>query len=139
MAAYGYGIEHANAPVMEQAVLFTRWFTSTRNFQETPTLQAHGLGQNLMWDAFSPFSMSKVEERERLIPKPIPAERQHAEPAIEATAPVNSASVVKPQGEAHLHHPEPLKSAPGLTAQLAAMDKATPGIQHITIPGVVRP
>ena len=62
-AAYGYGIEHANAPVMQQAVLFSRWYSDSREQRTLPGLESNALGQNSLGNSFGPFGIGQADER----------------------------------------------------------------------------
>ncbi|MCU6665868.1 Ig-like domain-containing protein [Silvania hatchlandensis] len=105
MAMLGYGVEQANAPVLEQAVLFPRWFTSTREQRDIRESGANGIGQNMLRDAFSPFSIRHTDERETL----------HAPAEPPAPVPVVNAPTL-----------ESAQGALSLTAQLAALHRQAP-------------
>lgn len=66
-AQSGYGLTDASAPVLQNAVLFEGMLAEQdRARRETPpTLSGNGLGENLLWDAFSPFSVAKAAERDK--------------------------------------------------------------------------
>lgn len=111
LAMLGYGVEHANAPVMEQAVLFERWYASTREQRDVAELKTNSLGQNALWDAFSPFSVHHASERETLVPD------AHEKARL---------IVIK----------ETAHGAPSLSAQLAALHRQEPE-KTIVLPAAV--
>lgn len=115
LAMLGYGVEKANSPVMEQAVLFQRWYINTRQQRDIAASGANTLGQNTLWDAFSPFSVRHANERETL---QIPVEREKVSPMVMV--------VTK----------ETLPGAPSLSAQLAALHRQDPQ-KTIVLPAAV--
>lgn len=126
MAMLGYGIQEANAPVLEQGILFQRWFTSTHQYRDTPSLEGNGLGRNLLWDAFSPFSLRHVEAREKLTapeahdrqsvlkPALVLGHREAITLMLPTTNEIQDRSELMPTGG---------KGAPSLSAQLAALNR----------------
>lgn len=115
LAMHGYGVEHANAPVMEQAVLFQRWYINTRQQRDIAASGANTLGQNTLWDTFSPFSVRHADERETLRE---PVGNEKVRPVVRAVA------------------KEPAHGAPSLSAQLAALHRQEPQ-NTIVLPAVV--
>ncbi|MGU9866588.1 Ig-like domain-containing protein [Kluyvera ascorbata] len=115
LAMLGYGIEQADAPVMEQAVLFQRWYDNTRQQRDIAESGANTLGQNALWDAFSPFSVRHADERD--MPH-APVEHPQVNPLAMAPA------------------KETVHAAPSLTAQLAALHRQEPQ-NTIVLPAVV--
>ncbi|WP_374941765.1 Ig-like domain-containing protein [Buttiauxella brennerae] len=115
-AAYGYGIEHANAPVMQQAVLFSRWYNDSRAQRSLPGLESNGLGQNSLGNSFGPFSVASAVERSPLTQTVVAQEAPQVEqPAVIALG-------AKP-----------------LSMQLAALEKHTLASgKHITVPTINR-
>ncbi len=115
-AAYGYGIEHANAPVMQQAVLFSRWYNDSRAQRSLPGLESNGLGQNSLGNSFGPFSVVSAVERSPLTQTVVAQEAPQVEqPAVIALG-------AKP-----------------LSMQLAALEKHTLASgKHITVPTINR-
>jgi VCBS repeat-containing protein len=118
-AAYGYGIEQANAPVMQQAVLFSRWYTDSREQRTLPGLESNGLGQNSLGNSFGPFGIGQADQR---------SEFAQSAPAVVAQ---EATQVEKPQIIA--------LGAQPLSAQLAALEKQTLASgKHITVPTITR-
>ncbi|WP_426726094.1 Ig-like domain-containing protein [Enterobacter cloacae complex sp. 342H5] len=131
MAMLGYGVEQANSPVLEQGILFPRWFTSTRHHRDIASLEGNGMGDNLLWDAFSPFSLRHVESRETLTAPETP--RHEQAPAVEShkekEMPVAGALTLPAVGEiVHVKSllPPDGRGAPSLSAQLAALHRPAP-------------
>ena len=114
MAMLGYGVEQANAPVMEQAVLFQRWYASTRHQRDIAESGANTLGQNMLRDGFSPFSVRHADERETLHAPVAPEKAIHA-------------MMTPEKGSA--------QGAPSLSAQLAALHRHEPE-KTIVLPAV---
>lgn len=118
-AAYGYGIEQANAPVMQQAVLFSRWYTDSREQRNLPGLESNGLGQNSLGNSFGPFGIGQADQR---------SEFAQSAPAVVAQ---EATQVEKPQIIA--------LGAQPLSAQLAALERQTLASgKHITVPTITR-
>ncbi|RJT23349.1 Ig-like domain-containing protein [Buttiauxella izardii] len=116
-AAYGYGIEHANAPVMQQAVLFSRWYNDTREQRTLPGLASNGLGQNSLGNSFGPFAVGQPEER--AVEAPVAVAQQGAQP-------IEIPTVIA-------------LGAQPLTAQLAALEKQTLASgKPIAVPTITR-
>ncbi|RPH24229.1 tandem-95 repeat protein [Buttiauxella warmboldiae] len=115
-AAYGYGIEHANAPVMQQAVLFTRWYSASREQRSLPGIESNGLGQNSLGNTFGPFAIGQADERSSFAQPPAVQETPQDEP-----------TVLIAQG------------APPLSMQLAALEKhILASGKQITVPTITR-
>ncbi|WP_309241925.1 Ig-like domain-containing protein [Leclercia barmai] len=106
MAMLGYGVEQANAPVMEQAVLFGRWYASTREQRDITQSGTNSLGQNALWDAFSPFSVRHTDERETL---QVPVVHEKVSPVVVTKETVHGAPSLSAQLAA-LHRPQPEKT-----------------------------
>ncbi|HEY3590578.1 MAG TPA: Ig-like domain-containing protein [Buttiauxella sp.] len=118
-AAYGYGIEHANAPVMQQAVLFSRWYNDSREQRSLPGLESNGLGQNSLGNSFGPFGIGQADQRSSFA--------QSAPTVVAQEGP----QIEKPQIIA--------RGAQPLSAQLAALGKQTlTSEKHITVPTIIR-
>ena len=115
-AAYGYGIEHANAPVMQQAVLFSRWYSDTREQRTLPGLENNALGQNSLGNSFGPFGIGQADERSSF------AQTSVTQEATQVEQPTVIASGAQP-----------------LSMQLAALEKQTLASgKHITVPTITR-
>ncbi|MGB7803822.1 Ig-like domain-containing protein [Buttiauxella sp.] len=115
-AAYGYGTETSTSPVMQQAVLFSRWYNDSRAERGLPGLAHNGLGQNSLGNGFGPFGMGQASER---IPSPPTAVAQE-----------------RPQVE---QPPAIALGAQPLSAQLAALEKNNLASgKHITVPTITR-
>lgn len=115
-AAYGYGIEHVNAPVMQQAVLFSRWYSDTREQRTLPGLESNALGQNSLGNSFGPFGIGQADERSSF------AQTSVTQEATQVEQPTVIASGAKP-----------------LSMQLAALEKHTLASgKHITVPTINR-
>lgn len=115
-AAYGYGIEHANAPVMQQAVLFSRWYSDSREQRTLPGLESNALGQNSLGNSFGPFGIGQADERSSF------AQTAATQEATQVEQPTVIASGAQP-----------------LSMQLAALEKQTLASgKHITVPTITR-
>ncbi|MFB0710813.1 Ig-like domain-containing protein [Buttiauxella noackiae] len=115
-AAYGYGIEHANAPVMQQAVLFSRWYSDSREQRTLPGLENNALGQNSLGNSFGPFGIGQADERSSF------AQTLVTQEATQVEQPTVIASGAQP-----------------LSMQLAALEKQTLASgKHITVPTITR-
>lgn len=141
LSMLGYGPEYLQAPILEQGILSPRWIDSTRQTRDAATLQGNGLGQNLLWDAFSPFSLRQVEKREVL-----------RGPEGEKAAPVRE-PVQQPENQAHDLQPLAAGHEPGsinlqrlttsvhgarsLSAQLAALHRPASDHSIVLIPAAV--
>ena len=121
-AAYGYGIEHANAPVMQQAVLFSRWYNDTRAQRSLPGLENNALGQNTLGHSFGPFAIGQADQRSGAAP--------------ETPAAPTAVAQELPQAE---EVPVIALGAQPLSAQLAALEKHNLASgKHITVPTIPR-
>lgn len=115
-AAYGYGIEQANAPVMQQAVLFSRWYSDSREQRTLPGLESNALGQNSLGNSFGPFGIGQADERSSF------AQTSVTQEATQVEQPTVIASGAQP-----------------LSMQLAALEKQTLASgKHITVPTITR-
>lgn len=115
-AAYGYGIEHANAPVMQQAVLFSRWYSDSREQRTLPGLENNALGQNSLGNSFGPFGIGQADERSSF------AQTLVTQEATQVEQPTVIASGAQP-----------------LSMQLAALEKQTLASgKLITVPTITR-
>ncbi|AYN27949.1 tandem-95 repeat protein [Buttiauxella sp. 3AFRM03] len=120
-AAIGYGIEQASSPVMQQAVLFSRWYNDSREQRDLPGLASNGLGQNSLGNSFGPFGIGQDSERSATPPIAMAQER----PALERSAGEQPSVITL--------------GAQPLSAQLAALERKTLASgKHITVPTITR-